>query len=186
MKLETRQFLRNIVRLFLAASLALVNACDGKSDDQRDAASETPTSSGFEAEITGAYAGQSNGDGVLTYLPDAGFDRNGYYFLADGQGLRDHGVTFILPTNIGTGRHDLVSVSPFDIGSLPSVRVDRDMGDKIVSSDRNISGYLELDRFPGTPAHLTGFAVSGSFAFQAEGLEARTVTVTGRFSFVAK
>ncbi|MCZ6868162.1 MAG: hypothetical protein O7G84_01500, partial [Gammaproteobacteria bacterium] len=61
-------------------------------------------------------------------LPEAGFEHQGYFFVADGQGMRAHGLTFVLPRGIAPGKHTLESPAPFDIGTAPSVRVDRDMG----------------------------------------------------------
>ena len=40
---------------------------------------------GFEAVITGTYDGEAFGTGVLVLLLGAGFEKQGYFFLSDGQ-----------------------------------------------------------------------------------------------------
>jgi hypothetical protein len=146
----------------------------------------TSTDAGFKAVIAGSYEGAATGSGVLMLLPDAGFTKQGYFFLADGRGLRPHGVTFILPRGISEGRHELTSPSPLNIGTVPSVRVDRDTGDAIVAADRNTSGFLELTVFPSDQSKLAGSDVAGRFEFVTEDAEGRKIDVTGTFSFKAK
>lgn len=140
----------------------------------------------FQAAIAGAYEGEVSGNGVLVLLPEAGFEKQGYFFLADSQGIRPHGVTFILPRGMTTGRHPLKSLSPLDIGKIPSVRVDRDKGGSVMSAEKNTSGLLELDAFPLAGRKLSGSDVSGSFEFETEHLNGEMITVRGSFSFKAK
>jgi hypothetical protein len=140
----------------------------------------------FQAAITGAYEGEVSGNGLLVLLPEAGFEKQGYFFLADGQGLRPHGVTFILPRGITPGRFPLKSLSPLDIGKFPSVRVDRDMGDSVLSAEKNTSGFLELDAFPVAESDLSGSDLRGSFEFETEHLNGELITVRGNFSFKAQ
>ena len=144
------------------------------------------TNSGFEARIEGAYEGQVSGTGVLVFLANAGFDKQGYYFLADGRGIRPHGVTFILPLGLATGRHELTSPSPFDIGTVPSVRVDRDTGNTTVSSEKNTSGFITLNAFPIDKTELAGSNVAGNFEFQTKDRDGQTVKVKGTFLFQVK
>ena len=141
---------------------------------------------GFKAVISGSYQGVASGAGILQLLPDAGFSKQGYFFLADGRGMRPHGVTFILPRGISSGRHELMSPSPLNIGTVPSVRVDRDTGAAIVAADRNTSGFLDLSTFPADETKLSGSNVAGSFAFVTEDAEGRKINVTGTFSFETK
>ena len=150
------------------------------------AATQADSHAGFQATITGSYEGEVSGNGVLILLPVAGFAEKGYFFLADGRGLRPHGVTFILPRAITPGRHELTSPSPLDIGTLPSVRVDRDTGAAIIAADRNTTGFLELTAFPADESKLAGSDVAGKFAFVTENAEGRKIDVTGTFSFEAK
>lgn len=152
------------------------------------AQSDTPasTDAAFTAFIAGSYEGAATGAGVLMLLPDGGFTKQGYFFLADGRGLRPHGVTFILPRGISEGRHELTSPSPLNIGTVPSVRVDRDTGAAIVAADRNTSGFLELTAFPTDESKLAGSDVTGRFEFVTEDAEGRKIDVTGTFSFKAK
>jgi len=130
----------------------------------------------FTATISGAYQGQVAGPGAYVLLPDAGFEKQGYFFLADGRGLRPHGITFVLPRGMEPRRYSLESVSPFDLGTAPSVRVDRDTGAATLSSDRNTRGYLEFNS-------VSRENVSGNFEFTTEDLDSKQISVSGRFSF---
>ncbi|HSR72842.1 MAG TPA: hypothetical protein VLL72_10725, partial [Kiloniellales bacterium] len=168
---------RNIaaVRLLLLVCLAAVlPACDEAASQEEES---ERSAVGFEAVITGAYEGRVSGPGVLKLLPEAGFDRQGYFFLADDQGLRPHGVTFVLPRGTGPGKHTLESPSALDIGTVPSVRVDRDLGQAAVSAEKNTSGFLELTAFPAEETGLTGSEVAGRFEFETENSEGERIRV---------
>ena len=141
---------------------------------------------GFEAVITGSYEGEVSGTGVLVFLPEAGFEKQGYLFLSDGQGIRPHGVTFVLPRGLTPGKYKLESPSPFDIGTVPSVRVDRDMGNSVLSSEINTSGFLDLTAFPDDESKLSGSDVIGNFEFATEDPKGERIIVTGKFSFKVK
>lgn len=138
---------------------------------------------GFGAVITGSYEGDVSGTGVLKLLPDAGFEKQGYFFLADSQGIRPHGVTFVLPRGIVPGHYVLESPSPLDIGNVPSVRVDKDTGIAVISADKKTSGFIELNRFPTDETALSGSDVKGRFEFDTEDLKGQRITVKGSFSF---
>jgi hypothetical protein len=159
--------------------------------DETPSQGESPEASekkdaGFEAVITGSYEGEVAGIGVLVLLPEAGFEKQGYFFLSDGQGIRPHGVTFVLPRGVAPGKHMLESPSPLDIGTVPSVRVDRDMGDSVLSAEMNTSGFLDLTAFPDDENELSGSDVTGRFEFQTEDPNGQAITVKGTFSFKAK
>lgn len=172
--------------LFLLLAALFLSSCDDTPSDGEAALAPATEAAGFEAVITGAYEGKASGSGVLQFLPAAGFERQGYYFLADGQGIRPHGVTFVLPGGIGPGIYRLESPSPFDIGSVPSVRVDRDMGDAVVSADQRTSGFVELTGFPDDAAGLAEASVTGNFEFETENVDSEKITVSGVFSFKAR
>ena len=181
---EIRNALFRVVALALL--VGVLASCD-------EGASQTETSEpardeavGFEVVIAGAYDGEVRGAGVLKLLPEAGFDKQGYFFLSDGQGIRPHGVTFVLPRGLAPGTYELASPSPLALGTVPSVRVDRDMGDAVLSSDRNTAGTLELAAFPDNEANLSGSDVTGSFQFETEDPEGRKIAVTGSFSFTVE
>ncbi len=177
--------MRLIRVLCLLCAPAILLACEEvRSQDGGSEARQTDAG-GFEAVITGSYEGAVSGSGVLRLLPDAGFENQGYWFLADGQGVRAHGVTFVLPRTVGPGRHTLESPSVFDIGTVPSVRVDRDMGDSTVSSDRNASGFLDLSAFPDDERNVRGADVTGTFVFETDNPAGDTIQVAGQFSFRA-
>jgi len=150
------------------------------------AADQADSHAWFQATIKGSYEAEVSGNGVLVLLPGAGFEEKGYFFLADGRGLRPHGVTFILPRAISPGRHELTSPSPLDFGTVPSVRVDRDTGAAIIASDRNTTGFLELTAFPADESKLAGSDVAGKFEFVTENAEGLKIDVSGTFAFEAK
>jgi hypothetical protein len=172
--------------LFLVCLALILPSCD-----ERPSQAESPEPSktkviGFEAVIAGSYEGEVSGSGILMLLPEAGFEKQGYFFLSDGRGIRPHGVTFVLPRGFVPGKHQLESPSPLDIGTVPSVRVDRDMGDSVLSSEKNTSGLLDLIAFPDDESNLSGSEVMGSFEFETEDPKGQKITVKGTFSFKAK
>lgn len=176
----------HLIRGFcLACTTALLLACDDPSLQDGGSRTPQPDAGDFEARITGAYEGAVSGDGVLRLIPDAGFEHRGYWFLADGQGIRAHGVTFVLPRTVRPGRHTLESPSALNIGTVPSVRVDRDLGDAVVSSDRNTSGFLDLTAFPDNERNVRGAEVTGTFLFDTESSAGDIIQVEGQFSFRA-
>jgi hypothetical protein len=172
--------------LFLVCFVLILPSCDESPSKKESPEASLKVDVGFEAVITGSYEGKVSGIGVLVLLPDAGFEHQGYFFLADGQGIRPHGVTFVLPRGLTPGKHILESPSPLDIGTVPSVRVDRDMGDSVLSAERNTSGFLDLIAFPDNENKLSGSDVTGSFEFQTEDPKGQEITVKGKFSFKAK
>ncbi len=68
---------------------------------------------------------------------------------------------------------------------MPSVRVDRNMGDSVLSSEKNTSGFLDLIAYPVDENNLSGSDVTGSFEFETEDPKGQTITVKGTFSFKA-
>ncbi len=164
----------------------LLPSCDEAPSQPASPNASKFKAAGFEAVITGAYNGMVSGVGVLKLLPNAGFKKQGYFFLSDGQGIRPFGVTFVLPRGLGPGKHILRSPSPFEIGTMPSVRVDRDMGKSTVSADKNTSGFLNLIAFPGDEKKLSGSEIMGNFEFETEGLRGEKIAVKGRFTFKVK
>ncbi len=167
--------------LLIVSTLVLASCSTGSFEAE---SSSTQTESvGFEARITGAYEGEVLGTGVLSFLPEGGFQRQGYFFLADSQGVRPHGVTFVLPRGLGVGRHELESPSPLDIGTVPSVRVDRDLGASVASYQENTGWFINLTAFPNDDGNLSETVVSGNFEFEAEDSEGEMIMVAGAFSF---
>lgn len=186
MALREKMVISQIRILIFVCFALLLPSCE---EAPSQTASPNPSNlkaAGFEAVITGAYSGKVSGVGVLKLLPKGGFKKQGYFFLADGQGIRPFGVTFVLPRGTGPGKHTLTSPSPFGIGTVPSVRVDRDMGKITVSADKNTSGFLNLIAFPGDEKKLSGSDVMGNFEFETEGLRGEKIAVKGRFTFKVK
>ena len=178
---------RPIVRLLVFAFLALIlPSCEENPSEAQNREASPSREVGFEAVVTGSYEGEVSGTGVLLFLPEAGSEKQGYFFLSDGQGIRPHGVTFVLPRGLTPGKHMLGSPSPFDLGTVPSARVDRDMGDSVVSSEMNTTGFLDLIAFPGDENSLSGSDVMGSFEFETEDPRGQRITVKGTISFTVK
>ena len=181
MKINQRIFTRPN---FLLAATLLVCQIIWPGGTWADASSSKATKSGFSATITGAYEGKVSGKGTLQFLANAGFDRKGYYFLADGQGIRPHGITFIIPRGLSVGKHALKNPSPLEIGQVLSVRVDRDLNNATVSSQSNTVGFLQLLTFPSEETKLKGTTVSGNFEFITEDSKGQKISVQGKFNFV--
>ncbi len=172
--------------LFLVFAVLILPSCDETSSQGPKSEDSKTNAVGFEAVITGSYEGNVSGTGVLVLLPKARFEKLGYFFLADAQGIRPYGVTFILPRGLAPGKHILESPSPLNIGTVPSVRVDRDMGNSVLSADRNTSGFVDLTAFPNDERKLSGSDVVGSFDFQTEDPKGKKIAVKGKFSFKIK
>lgn len=174
-------------RLLLLVCLALISpSCDEAPPQAESPEVSRSNGVGFEAVVTGSYEGKVSGNGVLVLLPEAGFENRGYFFLSDGRGIRPHGVTFVLPRGIAPGKHGLESPSPLNIGTVPSVRVDRDMGGSVLSSEKNTNGFLHLTAFPDDENRLSGSEVKGSFEFKTQDPKGQEITVIGKFSFEIK
>jgi hypothetical protein len=177
---------RDVRAAVLVLLLLALPACDEAPASAQQAERANGEAAGFQAVITGAYDGRVSGAGVLKFLPETGFDRQGYYFLSDAQGIRPHGVTFVLPRDLAPGNYGLESPSPLSLGTVPSVRVDRDMGDSVQSFDRNTTGTLDVTAFPDDGADLAGSTVAGRFDFETENASGRRIRVSGKFSFAAE
>ncbi len=123
-----------IIPVLFLVCLSLIWLSYDQTPSQAESLEASPSKDvGFEAVITGSYEGEVSGTGVLVLLPEAGFEKQGYFFLSDGQGIRPHGVTFVLPRGLTPGNHILESPSPLDVGTVLSVRVDKDMGNSVLS-----------------------------------------------------
>ncbi len=186
MALQEKMVISQIRILIFVCFALLLPSCDEAPSQSASPNASKLKAAGFEAIITGAYNGKVSGVGVLKLLPNAGFKKQGYFFLADGQGIRPFGVTFVLPRGLGPGKHTLKSPFPLEIGTVPSVRVDRDMGNSTVSADKNTSGFLNLIAFPGDEKKLSGSDVMGDFEFETEGRRGEKIAVKGRFTFKVK
>ena len=176
-----------LFRVLILVCLALILPSCGEAPSEAESPEPSKTEDvGFGAVITGSYEGEVSGIGVLMLLPEGGFEKQGYFFLSDGQGIRPHGVTFVLPRGLAPGKHQLESPPPLSIGTVPSVRVDRDMGDSVLSSEKHTSGFLNLIAFPDDQNELSGSDVTGNFEFEAEDLKGQRIRVKGEFSFEVK
>ena len=82
----------------------LLPSCDEAPSQPASPNASKFKAAGFEAVITGAYNGMVSGVGVLKLLPNAGFKKQGYFFLSDGQGIRPFGVRANCRPNSTCGR----------------------------------------------------------------------------------
>lgn len=135
----------------------------------------------FEARIDGGYEAGIEGPGAYVRVPGSSFAPQGYWFLADDRGDRPHGVTFVLPVGIEEGRHELQDPQPFEMGTVPSVRIDRLAGNTVLSSTGPTEGWIELDAIP---EDVRGGPLTGRFSFETVMPERGPVTVEGRFDFM--
>ena len=145
--------------------------------------------SGFKASIAGDVMGDVNGPGVLKYLAPSKSVAGqipGRYFLADNQGLRELGVTLSIPESAKVGSYKLVSASPLDAGKFFEIRVDRSVGNNVLSYSNETKGELTLSSFPSKPNKVSGSKVKGSFKFKTQNNEGKSITVQGKFNFLAK
>ena len=137
----------------------------------------------FAGDVSGEFSGKVAGIGLLQHRPDGGHDGNGYFYLADNEGARELGVTFILPNTVASGHHEISSVGPSEQGKLYSVRIERDLGTTIQALDKNAEGYLDITRFPATGE--TG-QVTGTYDVMVEDDAGKAVRATGVFDFISK
>ena len=104
-------------RIFIIVCVVLfLVACDegpSQAEAPEPAGSED---AGFEAVISGSYEGEVRGPAYSNFFLKRDFEKQGYYFLSDGQGIRPHGVTFVLPRRLAPGKYRLESPSPLTIG----------------------------------------------------------------------
>ena len=111
-----------LFRNLLLVCLALILPSCGEAPSEAESPEPSKTEDvGFRAVITGSYEGEVSGIGVLMLLPEGGFEKQGYFFLSDGQGIRPHGVTFVLPRGLAPGKHQLESPLPLSIGTVSDV-----------------------------------------------------------------
>jgi hypothetical protein len=137
----------------------------------------------FAGEVSGEFTGKVLGDGVLKRQSDGGPDGQGFFYLADDEGARDLGVTFVLPNNVAPGHHQVASAAPAEQGKVFSVRIDRDLGSTLHSMEKNAEGYLDIVRFPA--AGEKG-PVTGTYDVMVEDADGKSVRVTGVFDFMSK
>lgn len=156
--------------------LAALAACD-------DESATSGLGTMFAGEVSGEFSGKVAGDGVLKHQTDGGPDGQGFFYLADDEGARDLGVTFVLPNNVAPGHHAIASADDAEQGKVFSVRIDRDMGTTLHSMEKNAEGYLDIVRFPNDGGKGP---VTGSYDITVEDSEGKAVRVTGVFDFVAK
>jgi hypothetical protein len=60
------------------------------------------------------------------------------------------------------------------------------MGDAVLSSGRNTTGFLDLTAYADDENKLSGSLVAGKFEFETADPNGRKITVKGTFSFKAK
>ena len=73
-------------------------------------------------------------------------------------------------TWFGSRKTHAAESSPFDIGIVPSFRVDRNAGDCAVSADKSTSKFFDLVVLPKSESKLRGSDVTGRVEFETEDL----------------
>lgn len=172
----------------LGAALALLAAGCGPSD-QAGGPSGAVASSGFVAALSGAVDAQVVGPGVIRFIAASDSpmgNRPGYFFIADGTGERDFGITFIIPANAGAARHELVTASPLQIGTAFEVRVDVSADARIESFQNATRGWIQIDQMPADASDLSGHSVEGSFEFTTADNSGKSLAAKGRFAFASQ
>jgi hypothetical protein len=165
------------IRIFAAlALLSAVAACD-------DDSAKSGLGTLFAGEVSGEFTGKVVGDGVLKRQAAGDASGQGFFYLADNEGTRDLGVTFVLPNNVAPGHHPIASAGDAEKGKVFSVRIDRDLGSTLHSMEKNAEGYLDIVRFPTDGGKGP---VTGTYDVTVEDAEGKAVRVTGVFDFVAK
>jgi hypothetical protein len=176
-----RNKMKNHAFLFASIFLLALVFPGCNNSEQRPAAP-----SNFTAEISGSITGQVSGSGVVTFLPptDTGAGpRPGYFFIADATGVRDFGITFTIPIGTKPGKYQLVSAHPMDAGKEFEVRVDRSIGNRTESFQKNTAGTITLEHFPEDGSNITGTYVRGDFEFTTERKGGERVKAKGTFDF---
>lgn len=175
----------------LVVTCLTVLACVGSDDAEveGEAAEVERRADGFVAEVTGSVSGRVAAPGVVRFLPPADLGhriRPGYFFVADGTGVRPLGITFSIPAGVEPGTYDLVSAHPMDAGTAFEVRVDHSVGSRTESFELDTDGTITIDAFPDTVGDVRGQRVAGSFEFETRDRSGRRVEAEGRFDFIGR
>jgi hypothetical protein len=182
------QMSRKAFRTFRALALALLVAgCDRNESTGEPA--DPAGSGGFTAALSGAVDAQVSGTGVIRFIAPSESPmgtRPGYFFIADGTGERDFGMTFIIPENAGAARHELVTASPLQIGTACEVRVDVSAKARIESFQNATQGWIQIDQMPADASAMPGHPVKGSFEFTTADGSGRTLVAKGSFDFTGR
>lgn len=173
------------LRSVLVATLACgCGAAESGHDPATREPADPPGAVGFEAQVSGEVAGRIEGPGIIRFVAPqsspAG-ERSGYHFVADNAGVRDLGVTLILPRGTQPGTYRLETSNPMDVGSSYGVRVDHSVGARTRSFQHATQGSITIERFSGSEAGNGEASGKGRFAFTVEDREGRSLAVEGRF-----
>lgn len=179
---------QHVFRTFCAIAFALsAVGCDRPDSTGEPAA--PAGSGGFTATLSGAVDAKVSGTGVIRFIAPSESPmgaRPGYFFIADGTGERDFGITFTIPANAGAARHELVTASPLQIGTAYEVRVDVSAGARIESFQNATSGWIQIDQMPADAGAVPGHPVKGSFEFTTADASGRTLVAKGGFDFAGR
>jgi len=176
---------------WLALLYVPVAGCGGGFDDT--AGDETiaeeggdAAADGFRATVTGAVSGRILGPGVIRYLEPTATsfgERPGHYFVADDTGVRDLGITIIIPADTKPGEYPLSSASPLERGTHFEVRVDQTRDDSVLSYSARTAGSVTITSFPPSPAQVESTRVAGHFRFSTRDPAGAGVEANGAFDF---
>lgn len=139
---------------------------------------------GFVAQVSGERKATVSGPGIFLRIPaseSAIGKRPEYLVVADDSGVRENGITFVIPHGTLPGTYQLVSAHPFDIGKKFEVRAE--LGSTTDYFNKNTSGIITIVSLPakGTPGR-----VQGKFEFEVSNSKGERAKVKGLFDFFAK
>lgn len=107
--------------------------------------------------------------------------RREYLVVADNSGVRENGITFVIPDGTSPGTYLLVSARPFDVGSKFEVRVE--LGSTTDYFNKSPSGAITIVALPDKG---NAGRVRGRFEFEVSNGEGERAEVEGMFDFLAE
>ncbi len=174
---------RNSIILF-GSLVAFICIWGGVPVQVSEIGAATEEKPGFVAQVSGERKATVSGPGIFFRIPASEspvMKRPGYLVVADNSGVRDNGITFVIPNGTPPGTYQLVSVHPFDIGNKFEVRAE--LGSTTDYFNKNTSGTITIISLPdkGNPGR-----VQGKFEFQVSNSKGERAKVKGLFDFLAK
>lgn len=169
---------------FFASLMAVICIWGGVPLRASEIGAAVEKKSGFVAQVSGARKATVSGPGIYFRIPASEspvMKRPEYLVVADNSGVRENGITFVIPHGTSPGTYQLVSAHPFDIGKKFEVRVE--LGSTTDYFNKNTSGTITIISLPdkGDPGR-----VQGKFEFEVSNSKGERAKVKGRFDFLAE
>ncbi len=139
---------------------------------------------GFVAQVSRARRATVSGPGIFFRIPASEspvMKRPGYLVVADNSGVRENGITFVIPHGTSPGTYQLVSAHPFDIGKKFEVRAE--LGSTTDYFNKDTSGTITIISLPDKGK---SGRVQGKFEFEVSNSRGERAKVKGLFDFLAK